>query len=645
VEEKYKLMLRGIHKATSTWVGKTVMGVIMGGLIISFAIWGVGDIFRGFGQNSVVKVGGVEITTEQFRSYYTDKLQQLGQQLRRPISVDQARLLGLDRQLLGQLVAETTLDLQAKQLRLGLSDKDIAERIMSDPSFRGANGQFDRARFEAVIRNAGYNEGRFVAEQRNVMLRREIAQTVSGELKVPETTLKAIVQYQTQKRDIEYVTLTAAQAGDVPAASAEELAKYFDARKVLFRAPEYRKVTLLSLSPTDLAKPETISDDEAKANYEQRKDSFGSPEKRELKQIVFPKPEDAAAAYERVTKGLSFVDLAKERDMKDTDVDVGVVAKSDIIDPAVADAAFALKSGEVSAPVKGTFGTVLLQVGKIEPATQKTYEEVAPQIKRELAELRARTEINNLRDKIEDERAGGATLAEAAKKLNLNSVTVEAVDRAGRGPDGQPIAALPKSPDVVASAFASDVGVDNEALQLPGNGYLYYDVTGVTPARDRTLDEVKDQVAARQRDDEIAKRLQAKADDMLGKLKAGTTLRQIAADSGLKLDTASDMMRGKAAGFLPVKLTDAVFKLAKGSPASIEGDKATDRYVFVVTQVTDPAFDPKAPEVVQLTASMRNSFADDIIGQYIAKIENDIGVSINQTALNQVIGGAGSSNQ
>src|SRR5690348_16960883 len=116
-------MLRGIHKATSTWVGKTIMGVVMGGLIVSFAIWGVGDIFRGFGQNSVVKVGGTEISTEQFRSYYTDKLQQLGQQLRRPISVDQARALGLDRQLLGQLIAETTLDVQARQLRLGLSNK------------------------------------------------------------------------------------------------------------------------------------------------------------------------------------------------------------------------------------------------------------------------------------------------------------------------------------------------------------------------------------------------------------------------------------------------------------------------------------------------------------------------------------------
>jgi peptidyl-prolyl cis-trans isomerase D len=637
-------MLRGIHKATSTWVGKAVMGVIMGGLIISFAIWGIGDIFRGFGVNSVAKIGGTEISIEQFRSYYTEKLQQLGQRMRRPISNDQARALGLDRQLLGQLVAETTLDEQARQLRLGLADKDIADRITSDPAFRGANGQFDRARFEAVIRNAGFSEARFVAEQRNVMLRRQIAQTVSGDLKVPDTTLKSILQYQGEKRAIQYVALAAAQAGDVAAPSADELAKYFETRKVLFRAPEYRKVTVLSLSPAELAKPQDVSDADAKAAYEARKDSFGTPEKRELRQMVFAKPEDATAAYERVTKGLSFADLAKERGIKDTDLDVGTVAKADIIDPAVADAAFALKSGDVSSPIKGAFGSVLLQVGKIEPGTQKTYADVAADLKRELAEARAKSEISNQRDKIEDDRAGGATLAETAKKLNLKVISIDAVDRAGRAPDGQPIAALPKQPDVVAAAFATDVGVDNDALQLPSNGYLYYDVTGITPSRERTLDEVKDQVAARWRDDEIAKRLQAKADDMLVKLKAGTPLAQVASESGLKVDTAADMVRGKPAGFLPVKVTEAAFKIPKGSPASVEGDNASTRYVFVVTEVTDPAFDANTPEAKQLSASLQNSFADDIVGQYIAKIEADIGVTLNQAALNQVVGGGATNN-
>jgi peptidyl-prolyl cis-trans isomerase D len=633
-------MLRGIHKASSTWLGKAVMASIMGVLVISFAIWGIGDIFRGFGANSALKIGKTEISTEQFRQYYNERLQQLGRQVGRPITPEQARGAGIDRQVLSQLVAETALDEQAKALRLGVAPADIAERITNDPAFRGLSGQFDRNRFEQLIRQAGYTETKFVEEQRRTLLRRQIAQTISGDVRVPATALAALNQFQNEKRTIEYLALGPAQASDIPKPTPDALGKYFEERKVLFRAPEYRKISLMSLTPTDLAKPEAVTDADAKTYYEQRKASYGSPEKRELRQIVFPKPEDAAAARERIGKGLKFADLAKERGVKESDTDVGIVTKTDIIDSVVADAAFALKPGEVSAPVNGQFGTVLLQVGKIEPGTQKTYEEVAAQIKREIAETRARTAIGNLRDKFEDERAAGSTLVEAAKKLGLTSRSIEAGDRSGRGPDGKPIADLPTSPDVIASAFASDIGVDSEPLQLPNGGYLWYDVTGITPSRERSLDEVKDQVETRWRDDEIAKRLQTKSDDMLAKLKAAGTLAQLAQETGLKVQTAADLQRRKPGGFVPGKVVDAAFKTPKGAPGSAEGDKATERFVYRVTDIVEPKLDAASPEAKQLSTTLKSAYTDDIVGEYIARLENDFGVTLNQSALNQVIGGA-----
>jgi len=632
-------MLRGIHKASSNWLGKAVLSVIMGLLIVSFAVWGIGDIFRGFGLNAVAKIGDTEISIEQFRQYYTDQLQQISRRLGRPITPDQARELGIDRQLLGQLVAEKTLDEHAKKLRLGLADADIAQRITGDPSFIGPNGKFDRSRFEQIIRQAGYSESRYVAEQRNVLLRRQIAQSVSGELPVPATTLAAINQFQNEKRTIEYLALASAQAGAVPQPTPEQLMKYFEDRKVLFRAPEYRKITLLALTPAAIAKPDAVAEADIKTYYDQHKASYGTPERRALRQIVFPNAEDAAAARERIAKGMSFADVAKERGMKDSDVDVGMVTKADVIDPVVADAAFALKPDEVSAPVKGRFGIALLQTGKIEPGTQKTYEEVAPQIKREMAESRAKSELGALRDKIEDERAAGSTLAETAKKLSLKSTTFDAIDRAGRGLDGKPLADLPKTPDVINAAFGSDIGVDTEALQIPGGGYLWFDVTGITPSRERTLDEVKDQVSSRWHDDEVAKRLQAKADDLLGKLKAGTAMAQLATETGVPVQTASDLQRRKPAGFIPAKAVDAVFKTPKGAPGSTEGETQTQRFVYRVTDVIEPKLDAASPEAKQLSTTLQSSYADDIIGEYIGRLENELGVTLNQSALNQVIGG------
>ncbi|HVZ53213.1 MAG TPA: SurA N-terminal domain-containing protein [Pseudolabrys sp.] len=633
-------MLRGIHKASSTWLGKAVMALVMGVLVISFAIWGIGDIFRGVGRNTVADVGSSEITIEQFRQYYNDRLQQLSRQAGRPISPDQARALGLDRQILGQLIAETTLDEQARKLRLGLSNAEIASKITSDPTFKGLTGQFDQNRFQEIIRNAGYTEARFVDEQRRVTLRRQIAQTVAGQLKVPTVAMQAINQFQNERRDISFIALGPAQAGDIPAPTPEQLSKFFDERKVLFRAPEYRKLTLLALSPAELAKPDEVSDKDARAYFEQHKDKFGTPEKRELRQIVFPKPEDAAAARERIAKGATFDDIAKERGLKPSDTDLGVVTKAQVIDPAVGDAAFALPLNEVSQPVKGRFGSVLVMATKIEPGQQTKFEDVAPVIKREIAESRARAQIGGLRDKVEDERAGGATLSETAKKLGLKVTVIDAVDRSGRGPDGKPVATLPRVPNVITPAFASDVGVDNEALQMPDGGYLYFDVSGITPAHDRTLDQVKDEVAKRWRDDEIAKRLKAKADELLGKLKAGSTLDQLAADNGLKVEKAGDLQRNRPLANVPAKLNEAAFRTAKGGVGTAEGDSGTQQFVFRVDEVTIPTFDAKSAQNKALDTSLQNSYADDLTGEYIARLENDYGVKINQDALNQVVGGS-----
>ncbi len=632
-------MLRGIHKASSTWLGKALMAAVMGVLVISFAIWGIGDIFRGFGRNSAIKIGGTEISLEQFRDYYNDKLRQLSRRAGRPIAPEQARALGFDRQILSELVVETALDEQAKALRLGISNAEVSDRIVNDPNFKGVSGQFDRMRFEEVIRDAGYTESRYVEEQRRKMLRRQLALSIAGEVQPPAAAMAALDQYQNEQRSIDYLTLGPAQAGDIAAPAADALEKYFDEHKALFRAPEYRKVTVLSLSPADIAKPEEVSDADAKTYYEQHKAQYGAPEKREVRQIVYPNSEEAKAARERLAKGESFDDLVKARGLKVSDTDLGMVTKAAIIDPKIADAAFALKPTDVSEPVTGQFGTVLLTVGKIEPGTQKSYDEVAAQIKREIAENRARSQIGDLRDKIEDERAAGATLAEAGKKFGVKTRVIDAVDRSGRGSDGKPVADLPPRPNLVAAAFATDVGVDNDALQLPNGGYLYYDVTGITPSRERPLAEVKDQVEQHWRDDEIGKRLAAKTEDLLGKLKTGVSLADVAASAGVKVEAASGLQRGKPADKLPSNVVLAVFQMPKDGAASAEGNSQTERYVFRVTGVTDPKLDPASPQGKAIASALQNSYSDDLTAEYITRLESQFGIDVNQAAVNQVIGG------
>src|SRR6185295_19318945 len=236
-------MLRGIRKASSNWLGKIVMATVMGVLIVSFAVWGIADIFKGFGQSSLAKIGKTEISTEQ-----------LGRSFGRPLTSEQARAFGLDRQVLQQTIAEAALDEEARRMGLGQSQEEAMRQIYSDPSFSGLGGKFDPARFQAAIRQYGYTEQRYLAERRRVGLRRQIAGTVSAGVEPPKILIDAMARFQNEQRSIEYVKLDAAQAGTIDPPSPEALATYFEDHKTQFRAPEYRKLSFVVISPEEIGK-------------------------------------------------------------------------------------------------------------------------------------------------------------------------------------------------------------------------------------------------------------------------------------------------------------------------------------------------------------------------------------------------------
>ena len=613
------------------------MGVVLGLIAISFAVWGIGDIFKGFGRSSLARIGGTEISIEQFRQLYSERLQQFGRQLGRPITLDQARQMGLDQQLVGQLIGEATLDERVKALRLSISDAEMARRITTNPDLLGPTGQFDRTRFEMMLRNNQVTERRFIDEQRRLILRRQLAGTILTGTQLPKAAIEAAERYQNEQRSIEYVLLERAQAGEIPDPTPEQLAKYFEERKTLFRAPEYRKIVILPLLPGEQAMWTTISDADVQKAYEDRRARYLTPERRTLQQIVFSDPKEAQAAADRIAKGEAFLDIAKERKLSEKEIDLGTLAKSAMVDQAVADAAFALKENEVSAPVKGRFGTVLVRVLKIEPEQVRPFSEVRDELRKELANERARTEILPLYDKIEDERSIGRPLAEAAANLKLAVRTVE-INRQGVSPSGEPVSGIPDAQRLLNAAFGAEVGVENDPLQVQG-GYVWYEVAGITPERERTLDEVKTELETRWRNDQVANLLRAKAAEMLDKLKAGTAFAEVAKAAGLKIDTKADIKRGNALPPLSVRTIDAVFRTAKDGYGTAEAAAPGEQVVFRITNITMPEVDPKSEEATRIREALNRSFTEDVFGGYLGFLQRQVGVTINDNALKQIVTG------
>jgi peptidyl-prolyl cis-trans isomerase D len=630
-------MLRGLRKASANWLGKTIMAVVVGFLIVAFGIWGIGDIFRGFGLSTVAKVGATEITMDQFRNLYNDRLQQFGRRFNRAFTSEQARALGLDRQLLAQLMAQAALDDRARRMRLGISNDELGRQIREDPTFHGFNGQFDRQRFEEAIRGIGYTEQRFFAEKRRDAIRSQLMSSLIGGITAPKVAADAFNRFQNEERTIDYVRIDRSKVGDVPQPTDEQLSAYFNDHKFLFRAPEYRKVSMLSVDPEELAKSVDVSDADAQKEYDVRRERYTTPEKREVQQIVFPNEDDARKAADRIAAGTSFDAIVAERGLKPKDVDVGLVAKSAILDPAIADAAFALKPGTVSAPVQGRFGTALVRVTKIEPEKARAFADVKSEIKHDLALARVRGDVADLHDKIEDERAGGARLDEIGQKFKLPVRTLDAIDRSGRGANGKMVADFPNAQELLNGAFSADINAETDPIQTSGGGLIWYEVNAIEPSRDRTLAEVKDRVVSSWRDSQIADRVTAKATEIADKLKSGASFKELAAANGLKVENAKGLKRSGSEA-LPSSVIDAVFRTAKDGVGNSQGKDSTERVVFRVTAVTEPTFDAASPDTKRISDTMANAISEELLSQYVVRLETDLGTTVNGAALNQAIG-------
>lgn len=611
-----------------------VMKVILGLIVISFAVWGVEDVFRIGTSNTLATVGSTDIGAQTFQERYRRELQVAGNQFGRPLTPAEGRELGLDRRVLADLMAEATLQEQARRMKLGLSDEAVADSIMKDENFRGPNGAFDPNRFDQILRANNLSEPMYVALQRDLLLRRQLLDGIVGGAAPPEALIAAVSRHQNEKRSASYIVLPRSDGADIAAPDEPTLKNFFEERKGTFQAPERRSVAFVAATPEALGAKETVTDDEVKARYEQDKAKFGTPERRTIERIPFPTHADAAAAAAKIKSGTSFEDIVKERNVSQGDVSLGTVAKNEILDKAVADAAFSLAQGQVSDPIDGQFSTVILRVTAIEPEVVKSFDEIKEQLRSEIARQRAEDKLLTLHDQIEDDRAAGSTLAEIAQKQGLELKTIEDIDRQGRA--GTNTVELPAGQDLLPEVFQSDVSVENNPVQISGGGYVWFDVTKVDPARERTYDEAKDDVLARWRAEEARKRLDAKVDEALKELRTGTLkLTDLAVREGAKVEQTFQVDR--RGGNLGPSVGAQIFATAQGAfgsaPSAEDG-----RVIFEVTGIETPAFDPKGPDAQALAERVGATVENDLASQYVLQLQNALGASVNNQVLARALG-------
>jgi peptidyl-prolyl cis-trans isomerase D len=627
-------MLDSLRNVAQTWVVKVLMGL----LVVSFAGWGVSNTILGaIGSSAAIRAGHSEVSPVDYRLAYDRQLAALSQRFGQRLTREQADAIGIGHQVQGQLVAGVVLDEQARTMSLGLSKDRLAQLAAEDPAFQGADGRFNPAQFDAVLRNAGMTAQSYLDNRAQVARRQQIVEAVADGIKAPNTLLKAVALYKGESRTVDFVAMPKDFIKDVADPSDADLKTYFEANKEAYGAPQYRKVSYVKLEPKDIANSATVTPEEIKTEYDKNIERYSTPETRTVEQLTFANEEAAKAAHDKIVAGTSFEDIVKSEGKTLDDVRLGTFPKPALPDQALADTIFGLQANGVSDVVKGTFGPVIVRVTAITPAVVKPLSEVEKDIRETIALTQAASSITDVHDAYENARADGASMAEAAAKQNLKVVTIEAVDQAGRGPDEKSIPNLPFDENQLAAVFQADVGFDNEPFNLGTNSYLWYDVVSVTPARERPLEEVKQRVIANWKKAEIEKQLNAKAEEVRKRVADGTSLDAIAAELKFTKDTKRGITRQSKDADLGEGGVASVFDGPEGIVGVTESASDGSKLIFKVTESIEPVnVGPEALTTVERDA-FGSRLADDLLDQLVAQLQTVYPVTINQTVIDRAL--------
>ena len=618
-------------------VAKIVTFLLFALLILSFAIWGIGDIFRIAPHSAVVaEVGDVQITRNEFSRDLSREMNALRQRFGGQFDIAQAQALGIVDQILQQMVTRAILAQQAQDLDMLVSDDQVRRYIHELPVFQNELGQFDRLLFDQILRANGLDEVQFIATLTGDIMRQQIIDAVTGAGTAPRALAEALYAHQQERRVAETLRVS---PDDLPALgepTEEDLARVHEERAGRFRAPEYRDVTLIHIVADELAKEVSISEDELRAEFESRRDEFGVPERRGVQQIVLADEATALAAKALLDQGQGLAEVSQST-LGRAPVDLGMVSRADleIQLPELAEVVFALDADSAGGPVESPFGWHIVQVGTIEPGKEPDLEAAREELGRELALEEAVDNMVSIANDLDEELGSGSGFEEAARLLQLELRVIAAIDASGNDPEGNAISGLPPLGEFSEAAFQTEVGGESLLIETRDGDFFAVRVNSVTPAATRPLDEVRDQVAALWRDLEEDRLTRERAEALAKRVRDGEGLAAVAESEGLTVTVTEPVTRQQteSPGLASRELSAKLFEIAKGEVAT-----APDGNGYVVAKLTEiqPADVTADAETIDgLQDSLAQSLQSDLLAGFIETLREQVGVTINQRVVQE----------
>ncbi|MEO6396804.1 MAG: SurA N-terminal domain-containing protein [Devosia sp.] len=619
-------MLDALRRIGRTWIGK-IVGIF---LIIGLAGFGISNVIFDFGSNVVARVGSEDITTQEFARVYQQELNRVAGQLGYQPTPQQALAMGIPSGVLISLTSEAAIAQATGKLGLGVSDEKLRSIVQSNQDFFGMLGRFDRDLFNRALSASGYTEAEYLELERRQARRDQFETGLLGGTTTSQTALNLLQHYQNDKRTIEYFILNAGNIDPPAAVTDEELTAYLSAHQVDYRTKETRTAEILVLTPDSLAAKKTPTEDEIRAEYERTKDQLTKLERRQIQQVSLPDETKAQFFEAQKAAGVKFAEALTASGLAATDL--GLLAKSEVTDPNLAEAAFGLPGVGDFAIIAGIGAKRVVAVTAIEPGGTVSYEDAKADIAKKLAVDAAKAEYADIQDQIEELRAAFRPLKEISERYGLPLVNVTLT---AEGDALSAVAGVTEEnrPRLANAIFAAEQGKLSAALTLGGTNNIYYELAKVEPARDQTLEEVRPAVTEAITNEQTKAALEAEAKKVVAELDAGTSFGVLASQYNQTAIVSAPIGRsGDPTPELNAQVAAAVFSGGPSAHGSaINGNGDTVIYHVTAVVPAEGAPDERTKTLIE------NATRQALYAELIASFRQDLPFSVNQQALNSVL--------
>jgi len=622
-------MLQAIRSKASSFVVKLLFGI----LVVSFGIWGIGDIFRNRGTDTTVAtVGGKKIDAQELNQEVRREAERLRAAMRgATLEPEQLKQFGIVDTSLQRLINRDLIDLEIDHLQLALGDDTVRQAIVANPAFHNQTGQFDRVLYKQLIANQRMSEAQFERQLRDDMVRVELNAAIGDGVTPPPELVDTLYKSRAERRvaDVAVVPATAVPEPGMP--DDADVTKTYEQHQDQFRVPELRSFGAGLLLLDDIAAGITVPEEKLREEYQARISEFHMPEQRHLQQLLLSDEAKAKEAADALAGGKDFAQVAQEYAGAAPDsLDLGFATRAEM-PAALGDAAFALKPGEVTKPIEDSFGWHIVRVSEVKPEETEPFDAVKEKLAKDVARDMAGDQLAKQANQVEDAIAGGTPFAEIVQRFGLKLSKLENVDAGGRNAEGTPVE-LPQGGDaILRTAFSTAAGQVSQLGELGENGYYVVDVEKVTPSTVKPLDEVRAQVVELWQQETRDAALASLAKEIAGQVGEGKGLADLAKARSFQTFTTQPLPRSGGDPKVPPVL---VARLFEAKPGGVVSAKGTDGYLVAqLKDILPPDTSTQAVGTARLSQQLGAQMQDDLLRQYDQALRDRYPVSIDQAAV------------